>query len=72
MTTPAILVLANGSLITITSQRLSGSLDQQRNAARQLRDYRRQPPTPPNPAEHAHLSAQLSYAARRRGCSSRP
>lgn len=65
MTTPAVLVLASGSLITTASQRLSGSMDQQRDAAKQLRDYQRQPPTTPNPAEHTHLTVQLSFAARR-------
>lgn len=40
-------------------------MDQQRNAAKQLRDYKRQPFAPPNPAGHTHLSTQLSYAARR-------
>ena len=65
MTTPAMLVLASGSLITTTSQRLSGSLDRQRAAAKQLRDYQRQPPTPPAPAEHTHLTTQLGWAARR-------
>ncbi len=64
MTTPAMLVLASGSLITTTSQRLSGSMDRQRDAAKQLRDYQLHPPAPPAPAEHAHLTSQLSWAAR--------
>ena len=65
MTTPAVLVLASGSLILTTSQRLSGSMDRQRDAARQLRDYQRQPPATPEPGEHEHLTAQLDFAARR-------
>ena len=65
MTTPSVLVLASGTLISTTSQRLSGSMDRQRDAAKQLRDYQQQPPATPNPAELTHLTTQLSFAARR-------
>ena len=61
MFTPAVLVSACGSLILTTSQRLSRSLDRQREVGGLLR----QQPTPPVPAEHAHLLAQLHFAARR-------
>ena len=61
MFTPAVLVSACGSLILTTSQRLSRSLDRQREVAGQLR----QMPQPPDAAEHTHLTAQLFFAARR-------
>ena len=66
MFTPAILVSACGSLILTTSQRLSRSLDRQREVAQQLR-HNQQPaaPTPPDPAERAHLTQQLLFAIRR-------
>lgn len=65
MTTPAILVLASGSLIATTSQRLGGSMDRQRDAAKQLRDFHGQAAAAADPAEQTHLTAQLSFAARR-------
>ena len=58
MFTPAVLVSACGSLILTTSQRLSRSLDRQREVAGQLRQ-------PADAAEHTHLAAQLFFAARR-------
>lgn len=62
MFTPAVLVSACGSLILTTSQRLSRSLDRQREVAGLLR-----PPVgaPPAAALRAHLLAQLRFAARR-------
>lgn len=66
MFTPAVLVSACGSLILTTSQRLSRSLDRQREVAQQLRQNRQQAATStPDPAEHAHLVQQLGFAARR-------
>ena len=69
MFTPAILVSACGSLILTTSQRLSRSLDRQREVAGLLRQNRQQAASPaqpnPDPAEHAYLLDQLSFAARR-------
>lgn len=61
MFTPAVLVSACGSLILTTSQRLSRSLDRQREVAVRIR----QQPQPPEAAEHAHLLQQLHFAARR-------
>ncbi|WP_151086893.1 DUF2721 domain-containing protein [Hymenobacter baengnokdamensis] len=66
MFTPAILVSACGSLILTTSQRLSRSLDRQREVAQQLRQHQQQAATStPDPAERAHLTQQLVFAARR-------
>ena len=69
MFTPAVLVSACGSLILTTSQRLSRSLDRQREVAGLLRQNRRQTASPtkpdPDPAEHTYLTMQLSFAARR-------
>ena len=69
MFTPAILVSACGSLILTTSQRLSRSLDRQREVAQLLRANQQPapttPPTLPDPAEHAHLTQQLLFAIRR-------
>lgn len=69
MFTPAVLVSACGSLILTTSQRLSRSIDRQREVAGLLRQNHQQtvsPTTPsPDPAEHTYLTAQLSFAARR-------
>lgn len=66
MFTPAILVSACGSLILTTSQRLSRSLDRQREVAQLLRQNRQQATTStPDPAEHAHLTQQLLFAIRR-------
>ena len=66
MFTPAILVSACGSLILTTSQRLSRSLDRQREVAQRLRQNRQQAATStPDPAEHAHLTQQLLFAIRR-------
>jgi uncharacterized membrane protein len=64
MFAPAVLVSACGSLILTTSQRLSRSLDRQRDVAQQLRRHQRHAPTP-DTAERAHLKLQLSFAARR-------
>ena len=61
MFTPAVLVSACGSLILTTSQRLSRSLDRQREVAGRLR----QQPQPPDAAEKTHLLQQLRFAARR-------
>jgi uncharacterized membrane protein len=65
MFAPAVLVSACGSLILTTSQRLSRSLDRQRDVAQQLRRHQRHAPTTPDTAERAHLKLQLSFAARR-------
>ncbi|QKG54296.1 DUF2721 domain-containing protein [Hymenobacter sp. BRD67] len=66
MFTPAILVSACGSLILTTSQRLSRSLDRQREVAQQLRQNQQLAATStPDPAERAHLAQQLVFAARR-------
>ena len=66
MFTPAILVSACGSLILTTSQRLSRSLDRQREVAQLLRQNRQQANTStPDPAEHGHLTQQLLFAIRR-------
>jgi hypothetical protein len=66
MFTPAVLVSACGSLILTTSQRLSRSLDRQREVAQLLRQNRQQATTStPDPAEHTHLTQQLLFAARR-------
>lgn len=69
MFTPAVLVSACGSLILTTSQRLSRSIDRQREVAGLLRQNHQQtasPTTPdPDPAEHTYLTMQLSFAARR-------
>ncbi len=66
MFTPAILVSACGSLILTTSQRLSRSLDRQREVAQLLRQNQRQAATAtPDPAEHGHLTQQLRFAIRR-------
>lgn len=62
MFTPAVLVSACGSLILTTSQRLSRSIDRQREVAQQLRHHTRHAP---DLAEQAHLKLQLSFAARR-------
>ncbi len=64
MFAPAVLVSACGSLILTTSQRLSRSVERQRDVAKQLRHHRRHGPAP-DPAEHAYLALQLSFAARR-------
>lgn len=64
MFAPAVLVSACGSLILTTSQRLSRSLDRQRDVAHQLRHHRKHEAAP-DPAEHTHLTLQLSFAARR-------
>ena len=66
MFTPAILVSACGSLILTTSQRLSRSLDRQREVAQLLRQNQQQAATStPDPAEHGHLTQQLLFAIRR-------
>lgn len=66
MFTPAILVSACGSLILTTSQRLSRSLDRQREVAQLLRQNQQQATTAtPDPAEHGHLTQQLQFAIRR-------
>jgi hypothetical protein len=66
MFTPAILVSACGSLIMTTSQRLSRSLDRQREVAQRLRQNRQQAATStPDPAELGHLTQQLLFAIRR-------
>lgn len=66
MFSPAILVSACGSLILTTSQRLSRSLDRQREVAQQLRQNQQQAATStPDPAEHGHLTQQLLFAIRR-------
>lgn len=66
MFTPAILVSACGSLILTTSQRLSRSLDRQREVAQLLRQNQQQATTStPDPAEHGHLTQQLLFAIRR-------
>lgn len=64
MFTPAVLVSACGSLILTTSQRLSRSIDRQREVAKQLHRHRKHQ-IAPDPAEHTHLTMQLSFAARR-------
>lgn len=69
MFTPAVLVSACGSLILTTSQRLSRSIDRQREVAGLLRKNQQQTASPtkadPDPAEHTYLTLQLSFAARR-------
>ncbi|MDJ0367639.1 DUF2721 domain-containing protein [Hymenobacter sp. H14-R3] len=66
MFTPAILVSACGSLILTTSQRLSRSLDRQREVAQLLRQNQQLAATAtPDPAEHGHLTQQLLFAIRR-------
>ncbi|AMR27826.1 hypothetical protein A0257_12480 [Hymenobacter psoromatis] len=66
MFTPAILVSACGSLIMTTSQRLSRSLDRQREVAQRLRQNQQQAATStPDPAERGHLTQQLLFAIRR-------
>jgi len=66
MFTPAILVSACSSLILTTSQRLSRSLDRQREVAQLLRQNQQQALTAtPDPAEHGHLTQQLLFAIRR-------
>jgi len=66
MFTPAILVSACGSLILTTSQRLSRSLDRQREVAQLLRQNQQQATTAtPDPAERGHLTQQLLFAIRR-------
>lgn len=66
MFTPAILVSACGSLILTTSQRLSRSLDRQREVAQRLRQNQQQAATStPDPAERGHLTQQLLFAIRR-------
>lgn len=66
MFTPAILVSACGSLILTTSQRLSRSLDRQREVARLLRQNQQLAATStPDPAERGHLTQQLLFAIRR-------
>jgi hypothetical protein len=66
MFTPAILVSACGSLIMTTSQRLSRSLDRQREVAQRLRQNQQQATTStPDPAERGHLTQQLLFAIRR-------
>jgi hypothetical protein len=66
MFTPAILVSACGSLILTTSQRLSRSLDRQREVAQLLRQNQQLAATStPDPAEHGHLTQQLLFAIRR-------
>ncbi|RZL15558.1 MAG: DUF2721 domain-containing protein [Hymenobacter sp.] len=69
MFTPAVLVSACGSLILTTSQRLSRSIDRQREVAGLLRKNQQQTASPtkadPDPAEHTYLTMQLSFAARR-------
>ncbi|GAB3638416.1 hypothetical protein GCM10027422_40060 [Hymenobacter arcticus] len=66
MFSPAILVSACGSLILTTSQRLSRSLDRQREVAQLLRQNQQQAATStPDPAEHGHLTQQLLFAIRR-------
>lgn len=66
MFTPAILVSACSSLILTTSQRLSRSLDRQREVAQLLRQNQQQALTAtPDPAERGHLTQQLRFAIRR-------
>ena len=65
MFTPAVLVSACGSLILTTSQRLSRSLDRQREVAGLLRSCPSPPAGSPANPEHTHLRLQLSFAARR-------
>ncbi|WP_223653100.1 DUF2721 domain-containing protein [Hymenobacter psoromatis] len=67
MFTPAILVSACGSLIMATSQRLSRSLDRQREVAQRLRQNQQPvaPPATPDLAERIHLTQQLLFAIRR-------
>ena len=65
MFAPAVLVSACGSLILTTSQRLSRSVERQREVAQQLRCYRKDHKAAPDPAEHLHLTQQLSFSARR-------
>jgi hypothetical protein len=64
MFAPAVLVSACGSLILTTSQRLSRSVERQRDVAKQLRRHQRRQPAP-NSEEHTYLRRQLSFAARR-------
>ena len=64
MFAPAVLVSACGSLILTTSQRLSRSVERQREVARLLHRHQRHQPAP-DPAERAHLKLQLSFAIRR-------
>ena len=64
MFTPAVLVSACGSLILTTSQRLSRSLDRQREVAGLLRLNPPPPGSPPD-ADRIHLRLQLAFAARR-------
>jgi type IV secretory pathway VirB6-like protein len=69
MFTPAVLVSACASLILTTSQRLSRSIDRQREVASLLRKNQQQTASPtkpdPDPAAHTYLTMQLSFAARR-------
>ena len=65
MFTPAVLVSACGSLILTTSQRLSRSLDRQREVAGLLRQNPPPPPGSPPDADRIHLRLQLHFAARR-------
>jgi hypothetical protein len=69
MFTPAVLVSACASLILTTSQRLSRSIDRQREVAGLLRKNQQQTASPtkpdPDPAAHTYLTMQLSFAARR-------
>ena len=65
MFTPAVLVSACGSLILTTSQRLSRSLDRQREVAGLLRQNLPTAPDTTPDAERTHLRLQLAFAARR-------
>ena len=65
MFTPAVLVSACTSLILTTSQRLSRSLDRQREVAGLLRQNPPLPAGTPPDAERTHLRLQLAFAARR-------
>ncbi|GAB2856798.1 DUF2721 domain-containing protein [Hymenobacter ruber] len=64
MFAPAVLVSACASLILTTSQRLSRSVERQREVARLLHHHQRHQPAP-EPAERTHLRLQLSFAIRR-------
>ncbi len=67
MVTPAILVSACGALVLTTSQRLSRSLERVRAVAAALKNLRETAPAgaPPDADEHAYLTQQLLFAARR-------
>lgn len=65
MFAPAVLVSACASLILTTSQRLSRSLDRQREVAGQLRQNPPPPAGTPPDIDRTHLRLQLAFAARR-------